>query len=88
MFIGLETPQKVYEITVLGQILQVLLQYMVGATPELGPNFPEVSAAGVVLATEEVSAPKQFVFITCFSGWLFIVMFAHSLGVTECKVWR
>ena len=49
MFIDLEIPLKVSKITVLGLIVQVLLQYKVVATPELGPKFCEVSAAGGVL---------------------------------------
>ena len=57
VFIGLETPLIASKITVLGHIGQVLLQYKVGATPELGPKFREVSAAGVVLTIEEFSVP-------------------------------
>ena len=53
--IGLENPLKVSKITVLGHIVELLLQYKVGATPELGPKFREVSAAGEVLTIEEVS---------------------------------
>ena len=33
----------------------VSLQYKVGATPESGPKFREVSAAGAVLTIEEIS---------------------------------
>ena len=46
VFIALENPLRVPKITVLGHIVQVLLQYKVGATPELGVKFREVSAAG------------------------------------------
>ena len=53
MFHGLENPLKVPKITVFGHIAQVLLQYKVGATPELGLKFREVSAAGVVLTIEQ-----------------------------------
>ena len=56
MFIGLENPLKVFKITALGYVVQVLLQYKVGATRELGLKFHEVSAAGVVLTIEGVSA--------------------------------
>ena len=36
-------------ITILGHTVQVLLQYMGGKIPELGPHFREVSAAVEVL---------------------------------------
>ena len=44
--IDLENLLKVLKITVLGLIVQVLLRYKVGATPELGPDFRKVYAAG------------------------------------------
>ena len=56
MFIGLKNALKVSKITVLGHIVQVLPQYKVGATPELGPPFCEVNAAGAVLPFKGVSA--------------------------------
>ena len=55
VFIDLENPLKVPKIIVLGHIVQVLLRYKVGATPELGPKFREVSAAGGVLPVIGVS---------------------------------
>ena len=55
VFSGLENPIKVLKITVLGHIVQVLLQYKVGATPGLGPHFREVNAARAVLPIKEVS---------------------------------
>ena len=45
VFIDLENLLKMLKVTVLGFIVQVLLQYKVGATPELGPYFREVYAA-------------------------------------------
>ena len=51
-------PLKVSKLTVLGHIVQVLLQYKVGVTPDLGSKFREVSAAGVILTIEEVSASR------------------------------
>ena len=52
MFSDLENLLKVPIITVLGLIVQVVLQYKVGATPE---NFREVYAAGLVLPIRGVS---------------------------------
>ena len=49
VFIDLENRLKVPNITISGFIVHVLLQYKVGATPELGLNFCEVYAAGGVL---------------------------------------
>ena len=49
-FIGLENPLKVSKITVLGHIVQVLLHHKFGATPEIGPHFRDVNAAGAVRA--------------------------------------
>ena len=53
MFIGLENPLKVSNIIVSGHIVQVLLQNYVGATPEVGPKFREVNAAGAVFHLKE-----------------------------------
>ena len=39
----------------IGHIVQVFLQYKVGATPELGPDFREVNAAGAVLTIKGVA---------------------------------
>ena len=61
MCIGIEKPLKVSKITVIGQIVQVMLQHKVGATPELGPKFREVNAAGGVLTIEEVSLQQSFI---------------------------
>ena len=49
VFIELEKILEVSKITVLGLVVQVLLQYKVDPTPELGHNFSEVYAAGLVL---------------------------------------
>ena len=65
MFIDLENHLKVPKITVLGLIVQVLLQYKVGAIPELGPNFREVYAAGLVLPIIGVSDASSFCGKTC-----------------------
>ena len=46
----------VSKITVVGHVALVLMQYKVGATPDLGLKFREVNAAGVVLTIEGVSA--------------------------------
>ena len=54
MFIGLENPLKVSKITVPGHVVQVLLQYEVGATPDMGTHFQEVNAAGAVLTIKGV----------------------------------
>ena len=51
MFVDLENPLQVPKILDLGHIFQVLLRHKVCATPELGPKFREVSAAGGVLPT-------------------------------------
>ena len=56
VFIDLENLLKLHKITVLGLTVQVLLQYKVCATPELGPNFRKVYAAGPVLPIIGVSA--------------------------------
>ena len=55
MFINLENPLKERKNIVLGHIIQVLLQYKVGATPELGLKFREVSAADGVHPVIRVS---------------------------------
>ena len=65
MFIDLENLLKVPKITVLGLIVQVLLQYKVGATPELGPNFREVYAAGLVLPITLSHKKTVFSFSSC-----------------------
>ena len=57
-FNGLEKKKnlEVSKISVSGHIAQVSLQYKVGATPELGPHFREVSPAGAGLTIKVVSA--------------------------------
>ena len=54
MFIDLENPLKVTNITILGLIVQVLLQYKVAGTPELGPSFRGLRCV-LVLPVEGVS---------------------------------
>ena len=49
VFVDLENPLKAPKIIVLGHIIKVLLRYKVGATPDLGLKFREVSVAGGVL---------------------------------------
>ena len=44
----------------IGLIVQVILRFKVGATPDLGHNFREVSAAGGVLPLIGVSAISAY----------------------------
>ena len=55
VFVDLENPSKVTKITVLGLIVQVLLQPKVGATPELRLKFRDVQAGGGILPIIVVS---------------------------------
>ena len=55
VFMDLKNPLKLRKIKLLGHVVQVLLRYKVGATPELGLKFREVSAAGGVLPIIGVS---------------------------------
>ena len=54
VFIVRKKPLKVSMTTVLGHMVEVLLQYKVGATPELGPHFREVKAADTLLPIKGV----------------------------------
>lgn len=63
MFFDFENPIKVHKITVSGHIGQVLQQYMVGETPELGPHFREVNAVVHVLPIKDVYAYMKYEYL-------------------------
>ena len=68
MCIGQENPLKVPKIPVLSLLVQVLLRYKVGATSELGRNFHEVYAAGLVVPIIGVSGFRTPYVRTCKSA--------------------